>query len=119
MRQMFTIRAVLASIFVAAGLGFLPAAAHPSVDVVASNWKFAPATIELHVGQTTTLRLTSSEGVHGLKSDELGIPQTTIMPGSWATVQVTPAKAGTYILHCTIVCGAGHPNMALTVHVVP
>ncbi len=26
------------------------ASAHPSVDVVASNWKFTPAAIEAHVG---------------------------------------------------------------------
>lgn len=95
------------------------AAAHPSIDIVASNWKFTPSTIELHAGETTTLRLTSSEGVHGLKSDELGIPQTTIMPGSFATVQVNPKKAGTYVLHCSIVCGSGHADMTLTVKVLP
>jgi len=94
------------------------ALAHPSIDVVASNWKFTPATIELHVGETTTLRLTSSEGVHGLQSDDLGIAQTTIMPGAFSKVDVTPKKAGTYVLHCSIMCGAGHPNMTLTVTVV-
>lgn len=94
-------------------------ATHPSVDIVASNWKFTPNTIELHAGEATTLRLTSSEGVHGLASDDLGIPQTTIMPGSFTTLVVTPKKAGTYVIHCSIMCGAGHPNMALTVHVLP
>ena len=93
-------------------------AANSSVDIAASNWKFTPNTIELHVGQTTTLHLTSSEGVHGLKSDELGIPQTMIVPGSTKLVEVTPKKAGKYILHCAVMCGAGHPNMALTVNVV-
>lgn len=92
--------------------------AHPSVDVVASNWKFTPNTVELHVGQTTTLRLTSSEGVHGLESSELGIPTTTITPGAFKAVEVTPKKAGKYVLHCSIMCGAGHPNMTLTVNVV-
>ncbi|MGC1381579.1 MAG: cupredoxin domain-containing protein [Candidatus Baltobacteraceae bacterium] len=96
-----------------------PAFAHPSVDVVASNWKFTPNTIELHVGETTTLRLTSSEGVHGLQSDDLGIPMTTIMPGSFVSVNVTPKKAGKYLLHCAVMCGAGHADMVLTVNVVP
>lgn len=95
------------------------ASAHPSIDVVASNWKFTPGTITLHVGQPTTLRLTSSEGVHGLQSDQLGIPLTTITPGKFVTVDVTPKKAGTYVLHCAIVCGPGHANMTLTVNVVP
>ncbi len=93
-------------------------ASTPSVGIVASNWKFTPATITLHVGQTTTLRLTSSEGVHGLQSDDLGIPMTTIEPGAVKTVEVTPHKAGKYVLHCAVMCGAGHPNMTLTVNVV-
>lgn len=95
-----------------------PALAHPSIDIVASNWKFTPSTIELHVGETTTLRLTSSEGVHGIQSADLGIAQTTIMPGQFTTVNVTPKKAGKYVIHCSIICGAGHADMALTVNVV-
>lgn len=111
-------------LFIAAALGGLLtapiaiAAAHPSIDIVASNWKFTPDTIELHAGETTALRLTSSEGVHGLQSDDLGIAQTMLTPGSFKTVEVTPKKAGTYVLHCSIMCGAGHPNMTLTVKVV-
>jgi len=27
----------------------------------------------------------------------------------------SPKKAGTYILHCQIVCGPGHADMALTI----
>jgi cytochrome c oxidase subunit II len=107
---------------VAAAFLFAPvqrAAAHPSIDIVASNWKFTPSTIELHVGETTVLRLTSAEGVHGIQSDDLGIPQTTIMPGQFTTVTVTPKKAGTYVVHCSIMCGAGHADMALTVKVLP
>ena len=99
--------------------GGIPAAAHPSIDVVASNWKFTPSAIDLHVGETTTIRLTSSEGVHGLKSDDLGIPQTAITPGQFTTVSVTPKKAGKYVLHCAIMCGAGHADMTLTVNVLP
>ncbi|HEY1868549.1 MAG TPA: cupredoxin domain-containing protein [Candidatus Cybelea sp.] len=94
-------------------------AAQPTIDVVASNWKFAPNTIQLHVGQETTLRLTSTDGVHGLQFDDLGIPMTMITPGSAKTVNVTAKKAGKYVLHCAIMCGAGHPNMTLTVNVVP
>lgn len=97
----------------------LPALAHPTVDVVASNWKFIPATVEMHVGETTVLHLTSSGGVHGIQSDDLGIPQTTIPPGKFVDVSVTPKKAGTYQVHCSIVCGAGHGDMVLTIEVKP
>jgi cytochrome c oxidase subunit 2 len=113
--------ASLVALLAAAAL-IVPAAsasAHPTIDIVASNWKFTPNFIELHVGQETTLRLTSSEGVHGLQSDDLGIPLTTIAPGSVKTVNVTPKKAGKYVLHCGVMCGAGHGDMTLTIDVVP
>ena len=109
----------LAAISLAALVLAVPALAHPSIDVVASNWKFTPAEITVPAGEPTTLRLTSSEGVHGIASSELGIPDTTILPNKFVTVTFTPKKAGTYVVHCSVVCGAGHPNMTLTVKVTP
>jgi cytochrome c oxidase subunit 2 len=91
------------------------ATARPAIDVVASNWKFAPNAITLVAGQTTRIHLTSSSGVHGLQSAELGIPLTVIEPGKGVTIDVTPTKPGTYVLHCAILCGAGHENMVLTI----
>ncbi|TAM58923.1 cytochrome c oxidase subunit II [bacterium] len=93
------------------------AAAHPTVDVVAANWKFTPAKITIPLGEPTTLRLTSSAGVHGIASEELGIPNTTIMPGKFTEVTFTPKKAGEYLVHCSIMCGAGHDKMILTIEV--
>jgi len=94
------------------------AVAHPPIDIVASNWKFTPAAITVHTGETQVLRMTSDEGVHGIQSDELGIAQTTVMPDKFVEASFTPKKAGTYVVHCSIVCGAGHPDMALKVNVV-
>src|SRR5205807_10465259 len=95
----------------------MPVAAHPGIDIAASNWKFTPDAITLHVGETTQVRLTSTEGVHGIKSEDLGIPQTMLIPGKFATLNVTPKKAGTYVLHCAIICGPGHEKMTLTIKV--
>jgi len=108
--------------FAAAFLGLgstARSAAHPTIEIVASDWKFTPNTIQLHVGQETTLHVTSTEGAHGLQSDDLGIPMTMIAPGSPKNVEVTAKNAGKYVLHCALVCGAGHANMTLTVNVVP
>ena len=109
----------LSAIFLSAAVAAanLTSAAHPSIDIVASNWKFTPNAISVPVGEPTTLRLTSSGGVHGLKSDELGIADTVIMPNKFVTVTFTPKKAGKYVVHCSVICGAGHPNMALTITV--
>ncbi len=111
----------LATAALAFGLGTsvpIPASAHPSIDIVASNWKFTPGTITVHLNEPTTLRLTSSEGVHGIASDELGIANTTILPGKFVTVTFTAQKLGTYTVHCSVPCGAGHSDMALVVKVV-
>jgi len=93
--------------------------AHPTVDVAVANWKFTPAKIEAHVGEQTTLRFTSSEGVHGIQSDELGIPKTVISPGKVVEVVFTPKKAGTFVAQCAVMCGEGHDKMALTIEVKP
>jgi len=105
----------------AAGVTMIPnsAAAHPSIDIAVANWKFTPATIKIPVGEPTTLRLTTTSGVHGIKSDELGIPMTTIPNSKVIEVTFTPKKAGTYVLHCQIFCGPGHADMTLTVVVTP
>jgi cytochrome c oxidase subunit 2 len=98
--------------------GGIQARAHPSIDIAVANWKFTPAKITIPVGEATVLRLTTTSGVHGIQSDDLGIPLTTIPNGKVIDVTFTPTKTGTYVLHCMIVCGPGHPNMALTIVVV-
>ncbi len=117
MKKMFIIFVVLLACAVM--LGLKPVNAHPTMDIVASNWKFTPDTITLKAGEPQELRLTSSEGVHGIQSDELGIAQTTIAPGKFSTVTVTAKKAGTYVVHCSVVCGAGHADMKLNINVEP
>lgn len=105
----------IAALVVSAGAAF----AHPTIDIVASNWKFTPAKISIPVNEQTTLRLTSSSGVHGIQSDDLGIAKTTITPNQFELVTFTPKKAGTYVLHCAVVCGPGHSDMTLTIEVTP
>ena len=95
------------------------ASAHPSIDIAVANWKFTPDKITIPVGEPTTLRLTSTSGVHGIKSDDLGIPMTTIPNGKVIEVTFTPKKAGTYVLPCQIFCGPGHADMKLTIIVTP
>jgi cytochrome c oxidase subunit 2 len=92
-----------------------PSMAHPPTNIVASNWKFTPATVTVRRGAATTFHLTSSSGVHSIKSDELGIAATTISPGKFVDAKFTPKKAGTYKIACGTFCGPGHAGMVLTV----
>jgi cytochrome c oxidase subunit II len=117
-------RPVVSSLLVTCVLALLfatttGASAHPTVDIVASNWKFTPAQISIPVGEPTTIRVTSTSGVHGLESDALGIAKTTITPGTFQLITFTPKTAGTYVLHCAVICGPGHADMTLTVVVTP
>jgi cytochrome c oxidase subunit 2 len=112
------IGAAIVAVLAAVSLAPAPAAAHPTVDIAVSNWKFVPAKITIPVGEPTTIRLTSTSGVHGIKSDDLGIPMTTIPNGKTVEVTFTPKKAGEYVLHCQVFCGSGHADMVLTVEVV-
>ena len=107
--------AAAAALSALAALAPVPASAHPTVDIAVANWKFTPAKVTIPVGEPTTLRLTSTSGVHGIRSDELGLPLTTIPNGKTVEVTFTPKKTGTYVLHCMVFCGAGHADMALTI----
>lgn len=95
-----------------------PSVAHPSIDIFASKAHIRPNTIELHVGEKSLLRIISTEGVHTIESDELGVPETTITPTNFTTVSVTPEKAGTYVIHCSDANGA-REHIALKVNVLP
>ncbi len=114
MKSLFAKIAIFALAFAGASAIALPAAP-ATIEVAASNWKFTPNAITLRAGVTTQLHLTATGGVHGIKSDDLGIPLTVISPGQGVVVNVTPKKAGTYVLHCAVICGIGHSKMAFTV----
>ncbi len=113
--------AVLAAVMATVPAGAAkPQAVTPVVNVTATaDQKFSPDHVVLHRNKKQTLRFTSTGGVHGIASADLGIPATTIMPNQPVSVDVIPKKAGTYKLSCTIVCGPNHGDMALTVEVKP
>lgn len=94
------------------------AADAPQTVTITATTAFSPSTITVKAGQPVTLKFVGTSGVHGVESKELGIPATTITPGSTKTVTFTPQKAGTYTVHCTIPCGPQHGSMAITVKVV-
>jgi cytochrome c oxidase subunit 2 len=110
---------VLAATFLFSGGGaFADAPATPAIQITASNWQFAPASIVAHPGQTIVLQAKSTEGVHGLISPELGIKSVMLLPGKTVTVTfVAPTKAGRYYIRCSVPCGPGHDKMMIAVDV--
>jgi heme/copper-type cytochrome/quinol oxidase subunit 2 len=118
-------KALIIGLALTTGIGFMPAALSaakqaPVVNISATaDQTFSPSTITLHRGVPITLRFASTGGVHGIASPDLGIPATMILPDKPVSFALTPKKAGTYVLPCTIVCGAHHADMHLTVNVKP
>ena len=116
----FVAALVLAAVSVTAMAANPDPKAKPVINVVATaDQKFDPAVVTMHVGKPQALRLSSSGGVHGIVSPELGIPATMIVPDKPVSIVVTPKTVGTYKLPCTIVCGANHATMLLTIEVKP
>jgi len=102
-----------------AALGLLcsiaTASADSDIEIHAVPSTFTPNVVKVHAGVVSHLKFTGTEGVHEIESSELGIPATTLAPGKDVVVDVKPAKPGTYVLHCEIVCGEDHDKMALTI----
>jgi cytochrome c oxidase subunit 2 len=91
----------------------------PGFDLVASNWKFTPGTITVKPGQTIVLHAKSTEGVHAIISDDLGIKPVMLPPGKTVDITfVAPMKPGKYTIHCHLPCGPGHDKMTALVEVV-
>jgi cytochrome c oxidase subunit 2 len=88
------------------------------VDLTASNWQFTPGTIVAHPGQTIVLHAKSTEGMHALISDDLGIKPVMLPPGKTVDITfVAPTKPGKYYMHCHLPCGPGHDKMTVVVDV--
>lgn len=76
------------------------------VIITATNWKFDQPTYTIKKGQPTKLTLVTAAGVHGVVVDELHI---TINPNKSTLVKID--QPGTYVLRCSVICGAGHAKM--------
>lgn len=83
-----------------------PAAGENVINIEASNWKFNQETFEAKVGQPVTINFKTTEGVHGITIDGLGVDISR--EGSET---ITPEKAGEYQILCSIPCGPDHGKM--------
>jgi cytochrome c oxidase subunit 2 len=87
------------------------------IEVSAKRFAFSPSVVTLKRGQPVVLVLKSEDVPHGIRFKELGV-DTKANKGKTSEVAFTPTRAGTFVGHCAVFCGAGHGNMTLTIHVV-
>ena len=88
------------------------------VHITAKRFEFAPATIELKLGEPVVLELSTLDRKHGFDSPELGV-DAVIEPGKATQVRLVPDKAGTFSFHCSVFCGGGHEDMTGQIVVTP
>ncbi|WP_274649833.1 cytochrome C oxidase subunit II [Paenibacillus humicola] len=76
---------------------------------VEANADFTYDQKEYHVkkGQKYKLELVNKSGLHGLAIPDFNID----LNEDKMSQEVTFDKAGTFQMHCSVMCGVGHPNM--------
>ncbi len=88
------------------------------VHIAAKRFEFAPATIELKVGEPVILELSSLDRKHGFSAPGLHL-EAVILPGKPTRVRLVPDRAGTFAFHCSVFCGSGHEDMTGQIVVTP
>jgi cytochrome c oxidase subunit 2 len=87
------------------------------IEITAKRFTFEPGEITVKKGQPVTLVVKSQDVAHGLRIRDLNV-ELRVPAGGKSEVQFTPQKSGDFVGHCSVFCGSGHGEMALTVHVV-
>lgn len=87
------------------------------IEITAKQFQFEPAEITVKKGQPVVLVIKSADVAHGLRFRELNL-NVKVDKGGTAELPFTPDKTGDFVGHCSVFCGSGHGEMALTMHVV-
>ena len=86
------------------------------INVVAKKFEYQPSEITLKKGEPVVITFKSLDATHGIRFKELGI-ETKMEKGGTGQLSFKPDKAGDFVGHCSVFCGAGHGGMMLTLHI--
>src|SRR5919204_3237145 len=89
-----------------------PSHANPvhQVEVVAKQFAFEPAVIQVTAGGPVRLVIRSSDRVHGFAIRDLKIDVQIPRSGN-VVIEFTAPRAGRYEIACSEFCGSGHGQM--------
>jgi len=79
-------------------------------DVVASQWKFSPSTIEVNEGDSVVLNVRSVDVAHGIAIPGFGINEY-LSPGQTVSMEFVADRKGSFTFSCSVSCGVGHAGM--------
>jgi cytochrome c oxidase subunit 2 len=82
-----------------------------TIDVVASRFKFEPATISVAEGDRVRLRLRSDDRTHGIGIKAFRVKALIPRATEAVTVEFVANLAGTFDITCSEYCGTGHRAM--------
>jgi len=81
------------------------------IEVVAKRFAFEPSPIEVTVGETVRLLVTSADGVHGIEIKKFKVKKEIPRGGDPVTIEFTASEAGEFPILCSEYCGDGHEDM--------
>lgn len=76
----------------------------------ARQFAYSPSELKVNAGDTVTIRLVSTDVVHGLYVDGYDV-SVKADPGQTATLTFVANKPGSFRFRCNVTCGAMHPFM--------
>ncbi len=79
-------------------------------NLEARQFSYSPSVLHVDAGDTVTIRLTSTDVVHGLYLDGYGL-SVQADPGQTATLTFVADRSGSFRFRCNVTCGAMHPFM--------
>lgn len=82
-----------------------------TIDVIASRFKFEPATITVAQGDSIRLRLHSTDRTHGIAIKAFRVKALIPKTGETVTVEFVADQPGTFDFTCSEYCGTGHAGM--------
>ena len=105
-------------LFVMAGLvvAFAPLPVQPiapqerTFRIEAGQFAYSPSELQVNAGDTVTIKLVSTDVVHGLYVDGYDI-SIEADPGQTGTLSFVAGKPGSFRFRCNVTCGAMHPFM--------
>ncbi len=112
MRRIFLLAIAVGFVAVSFVLRASPSRANPvhEVQVVAKQFAFEPAVIQVTAGEPVRLVLRSADRVHGFAIRDLNIDVQIPRSGN-VVVEFTAPRAGRYEIACSEFCGSGHGQM--------
>ncbi len=85
-------------------------AASRTFKIDANQFAYTPSTLRVNPGDTVTIRLISTDVVHGLYVDGYDV-SVEADPGQTAALTFVADKPGSFRFRCNVTCGALHPFM--------